>query len=263
MNDRTRTRGVSLIELLVAVAILAVALTPLLAVFVQSVKTAEHSHKKTLALNLLRDMQEEIRSKDFVDNQFTVVGGVGPKGGPATFGLETGDGYSATAAQGRQLLDDIDDYNGWCRGKECQCGGTGDDTGVSANGLCDDNSSLESYRREYYTGPGYTRYDGFTRRVQVYNIWSNVSSVQNIAQRGGGRQPWTHYMAVGMNSAKDKPFKFYDLRDQNFANLTTGARGRTDLKIVRVTVTYRGPVTPAINLQEAMVLALPISRQGN
>lgn len=238
--------GVSLVELLVALAILAIALVPLLSVFLHALKTTEHSNKRTIAINLARDMLEEIRSKEFVEP------GVSPSGGPATVGLETSDGYSATVS--RLFLDDVDDYDGWCRGQDCECGGVPPDTGTSGDGLCDDNSALEAYDGTAYQGEGYPHYMGFTRRVEVFNIHPTPDQ--------GNQQPREHRMDIGKDTArKSKKFNFYDLRAENFPNLTGNAAGNSRLKVVKVNVTYKGVATPDINIEDFALVVLPASKE--
>jgi prepilin-type N-terminal cleavage/methylation domain-containing protein len=240
--------GVSLIELLVALAILAIALVPLLSLFLHALKMTEHSNKRTIAINLARDMQEEIRSKEFAEPYENALGG------PSVVGFEeTSFGSSDTRLE---KFDDVDDYNGWCRGQDCTCV----DPQLS-DGRCVDGSPLEAYDGTTYDGRGYPLYLGFTRMVEVYNIWPNVSTTS-------GREAPEHWIALGSGSyRKDEPFNFFDLREENFPNLTSCAakgtsKGNSRLKVVKVTVTYRGVVTPDVKIEDTALVVLPISREG-
>lgn len=259
MKRRTSQYGVSLVELLVAVAILGIALTPLLSIFVHALKTAEHSNKRTIALNLARDMQEEIRSKAFVEPD--------PPAPPAgsqyyplgtsmqPFGLDSNDGYSASVA--RTKLDDVDDYDGWCRGQDCTCVAP-----QATDGRCRDNTPLEAYDGTKYEGRGYSLYQGFTRMVQVFNILPNISTV-----RGG--EPPEHSMDLGVGTYRSEdPFNFYDLRQENISKLmndpTKGGRsvkGRSRLKVIKVIVTYNGPVTAPVKVEDMALVVLPVSKE--
>lgn len=261
MRRRLRSqRGVSLVELLVAVGILAVALVPLLRLFLFALRTAEHSNKKMIAMNLARDLQEEIRSKEFADPIYTGLNGaLGATGGPTTVGLETNDTY--TAIKSRQYLDDVDDYDGWCRGQDCDCS---DATAPqNTDGRCIKGAPLEAFNGDKYRGNAYPHYFGFTRQVRVYNIYRDVTD------RLGTGDPQEHKVWIGVGTERnDKNFQFFNLQDANFRNLTGsppgqtgGARGRTPLKVIEVTVKYKGPVTPEITITDEALIALPISRQ--
>lgn len=236
--------GVSLVELLVALGILAVALTPLLSVFLHALKTSEHSNKRTIALNLVRDMQEEIRSKEFAD----------PSHSNALAGAST-IGFEETPFTGSRLIafDDVDDYDGWCRGQDCTCV----DPQLS-DGRCVDNSALEAYDGTEYRGQGYPHYLGFTRQVQVYNIFPNVSTTVASGETRRGDEPREHDMVIGGGT---RHLNFYDLRTENFKNLTGGATGTSRLKVIEVTVSYTGPTTPDIRVQDSAIIALPLSRE--
>jgi prepilin-type N-terminal cleavage/methylation domain-containing protein len=242
--------GVSLVELLVALAILAIALVPLLSLFLHALKMTEHSNKRTIAINLARDIQEEIRSREFSEPDVSALGG------PSVVGFEEAPFVIGTDSR-LTKLDDVDDYDGWCRGWHCTaCGG-----GSSGDKLCVDDSPLEAYDGTSYDGKGYPLYLGFTRMVEVYNIWPNISTTS-------GRETPEHWIEIGSGAHRQaEPFNFYDLREENFSNLTScaakgSARGNSRLKVVKVTVTYRGPVTPDINIEDTALVVLPISREA-
>lgn len=246
--------GVSLVELLVALAILAIALVPLLSLFLHALKTTEHSNKRTIAINLARDMQEEIRSREFAEPYIDALGG------PSVVGFEEGAFVPGTDSR-LTKLDDVDDYDGWCRGQDCDC------TGITS-GVCVDNSPLEAYDGTTYDGAGYPHYQGFTRMVEVFNIWPNISTAVAAGEIRKGTEPKKHEVEVGTGAYRAKePFNFYDLRTGSFSNLTTNfsnrgiARGNSRLKVVKVTVTYKGAVTPDITIEDVALVALPVSRE--
>lgn len=255
--------GVSLIELLVALAILAIALVPLLSLFLHALKMTEHSNKRTIAINLARDMQEEIRSREFAEPYENA------RSGPGVVGFE--ESPFGSSDKRFEILDDVDDYDGWCRGQDCECGQTTpdpSDTGVTSDGLCNDNSPLEAYDGTTYDGKGYPHYQGFTRMVQVFNIWPNISTTVAAGETRKGNEPREHEIEVGAGAYRAKePFNFYDLRTENFENLTGFrspdgiARGYSRLKVVKVVVTYKGAVTPDITIEDIALVALPVSRE--
>lgn len=255
-----KTDGVSLIELLVAVAILAVALIPLLGLFLQGLKATEHSHKRTIAINLARDLQEEIRSKSFTEPNPPALSGSAlyyPNGTTMLpFGFDespfgTGDTRWAK-------FDDADDYNGWCRGQDCNCSAA-----TLASGLCVNNSPLESFNGKKYTGQGYTQYQGFTRKAEVYNVFPNISTRLVAGETRRGSEPREHNLTVGSDLTT---FNFYDLRDQSIPGLRNdprkgSAQGRSRLKVVKVTVIYKGPVTPLITVEDIGLVVLPLREE--
>jgi prepilin-type N-terminal cleavage/methylation domain-containing protein len=138
MGRLHNTRGMSLIELLVAVAVLLVGIIPLLGLFLQSLQTVEKANKMTIANNLARDLSEEIRSRAFWDpdlaNSADADSYFPNTTVPEPFGLESGETF-AYGDKRIEKLDDVDDYNGWCRGTDCDC------TGKPA-GLCQDNTPI-------------------------------------------------------------------------------------------------------------------------
>jgi prepilin-type N-terminal cleavage/methylation domain-containing protein len=276
MEWRGKQQGMSLIELLVALAILGVALVPMLAVFTHALKTTEHSNRRTIAENLVRDLQEEIRSKAFSEPNPTdyLPALVGTDYYPnwttpqSTGCEECNSSKSGTKGAGvpfsttdtrLKKFNDVDDYDGWCEGSGCTTGGC--TASAIAWGLCGTNvnPAIEAYDGTPYTGKGYPHYQGFTRMVQVFNIFPNVSATK-------GREPRSHNMWLGVGTyRKASPFNFYDLRDERgFKNLTSDrrwgrARGKTDLKIVQVTVTYQGGFTPNFTIEDRALVAAPLS----
>ena len=257
MQRLRKQHGVSLIELLVAVAILAIALVPLLSIFVHALKMTEHSNKRTIAINLARDLQEEIRAKEFTEPDPPALSSdtlYFPKGTTALpFGLE--EGTFGTGDTRWTKFDDVDDYDGWCRGQDCTCV----DPQLS-DGRCKDGSPMETYDGRPYQGAGYPNYFGFTRMVEVYNIFPNVSTVVVAGETRRGGEPREHQMLVG---TEDTSFNFYDLRDDSIAGLSNdpikgSAQGKSRLKAVKITVTYKGAVTPNIGIEDIGLVVLPI-----
>ncbi len=168
---RKNERGVTLIELLVAGAILTIGLIPIVRVLMYGLQTSSRANKLTLATNLARDLSEEIRtqafSEEFVypDPQCVATDAYPRKPSIAQcFGTEAGENSATTAANGGRVsvFDDVDDYIGWCRGKECP-----------------GEPPLETFDGLQYDGTqGYPAYNGFTRRVRIHNLdikYRNVS----------------------------------------------------------------------------------------
>ena len=270
-------RGFSLIELLVALAILAIALTPLLSIFLHALKASEKANKNAIMTSLARDMAEEIRSFPFWDPNYAYDENLViqyyprapktatyPEGQPQPFGLETGDGesYDGTAGVGRLgSFDDVDDYNGWCRGENC--------TNCSdyPTGICQDDTPLESYDGRKYDGLEYNsekalpELKNYTRRVEVFNIFPHITSEFPVPE---------HQIDVDSaynTSWQDKQFLYYNYNDDIYPNLTSrneggtalSAKGITRLKIVKVTVEYNGPVVPPMGVEELNLVAAPLS----
>ena len=256
-----RERGMSLIELLVAIAILAIALTPLLSLFLHALRASEKAHKMAIANNLARDLAEEIRSQGFWDPTYSEDQIEKEKYYPINtsiqpFGVDTDDGYTVGTAR-YDALDDVDDYHGWCRGQDCDVFCVAIQAEITAGvvpagqiNLCQDDYFLETYDGGVYNGKGnYPNYPGFTRKVEVFNIYPHVTSI--IPE---------HNIQIGGDS---RPFLFYDLRESKFPNLTSdggvSARGMTRLKVIRVTVEYTGPATPDIQVEDVNLVVLPLS----
>lgn len=245
MQGNRPQRGVSLVELLVAMAILATVLTPLLGIFMQALKTSMHANRRTIARSLAREMVEEIRSKPFIDPLISLrTGTMYPRGTtPQPFGFNASgenDGTYNQAVSRLRQFDDVDDYNGWCRGPRCNC------AGVTPAGICDATLPLEDYNGTRYAGTGFAHYQGFTRQVQVFNVTPAT--------------PGTHSMEIGRGAYRDeKNFRFYDLRSEQ---MTAAANGMTNLKAIRVTVTYSGGTTPEFSIEDVALTVLPVGRDS-
>jgi prepilin-type N-terminal cleavage/methylation domain-containing protein len=245
------TRGMSLIELLVAVAILLVGIIPLLALFLQGLQTLEKSNKMVIANNLARDLSEEIRSRAFWDPTFaydpvqrdtyfpnTTV--------PQPFGFS---GTYNTASARIAQLDYVDAYNGWCRGVNCDC------TGKPA-GLCQTNAPLETYDgKKYGVDAGYPALPGFTRSVSVFNI---IPTSKDIVYPNFT----THLVKITLpNTTSMTPFRFYNLQDSQLLNpAIRGVPGRTYVKVIQVTVTYQGHVVPYIRVDDVSTTGISLGR---
>ncbi|MFH1238665.1 MAG: prepilin-type N-terminal cleavage/methylation domain-containing protein [bacterium] len=106
-------KGLTLVEILIAIVILAVALVPLIGVFTSGVKQSGVSQKMTIAYNLGQDLMEEIRSKQFDENILnpTVPNQLGPERREYR--------YSTT-----NPYDDVDDYNGYSESPPTEEDGT-------------------------------------------------------------------------------------------------------------------------------------------
>ena len=285
MEWRRKSQGVSLVELLVALAILGVALIPLLGVFTHALKTTEHSNKRTLAINLARDLQEEIRSRAFAEPDLPTLGsGLSPYFPNGTTPFPFGCEECASAAFGASdqrlaRFDDVDDYDGWCEGKDCKdsdttCSATKKTWGLCGTGI---HPNLQAYDGEQYIGQGYPRYQGFTRRVEVFNIFQNASTAVTAGQSRGGWDPLRHNMLIGLPTGDpprrpSKPFNFYYLSNNALIgndtvflrarNHPTAVKHLTRLKVVKVTVTYTGAVTPDIKLEDVALATMPVSKES-
>ena len=269
-------RGMSLVELLVALAILAVALTPLLGIFMHGIRTAEKANKLTIAMSLARDMTEEIRSLPFWDPYYSIEGHSKNRYLPIGTTMQPGFGYDKNGATATYLtaksrseqLDDVDDYNGWCRGKKCVCP-TGTPAGICGTTPTDIEAgmsldALDATKFKFDGQSGRPKYDGFTQSVRVYNI-----SLKNIT----GQHEINFNIPSTYSTPQWKDFLFYDLRDEaKLHNMTMirkrdgtkqFARGRTRLKLIEVTVTYDGPLAAGVSYTDIGMAVLPISQASD
>ena len=229
MTRKRQEHGVSLVEILVAMSILLIGILPLMRLMMFSLRTGNRAHVTSVATNLARSMGEEIRMKAFSE-EFTVefedAGGdpdlYYPKTAtPQSFGLEAGETVFNVGDARFLLFDDVDDYNNWCRGRECNC------TGIVPAALCD-TSPLETYDGHQLNGTnGYPDYTRYTRRVRVFNV-----TVNNF---------YTYRRAPYENlSSMEIPINRYNFEESNYPNLTGGTTGSSPLKLIEVTVSYRG-----------------------
>ncbi len=265
--------GFSLIELLVAIAILGVALTPLLGIFTHGLKVAEKANKLTLATSLARDMTEEIRSLPFWEPNNSINGVSKDTYFPATnvpqsFGFEEGT-YDVNKSRSEQL-DDVDDYNGWCRGPKCDC--TGKPAGICKPDTPTNPSVLEAMSKlepavadsfKYNGVNGRPNYPGLTQSVRVYNI--------SLKHLNDEHQIDFNIPVVYQGSTPSKKdFLYYDLRDAARLRTMTMIRekgmtpkraaGLTRVKIIEVTVQYDGQIAAGIKYTDIGMSVLPVSQ---
>ncbi len=67
MHRRNRQRGFTLIEIIIATAVMALALVAVLQVFSLGVSSARRSQKSTIAVTLARNVMEEVASRDLLE----------------------------------------------------------------------------------------------------------------------------------------------------------------------------------------------------
>jgi type II secretory pathway pseudopilin PulG len=226
---KNRERGLSLVELLVAITVLLLGVVPLMRLFMFSLRTGNRAHKMSVATNLARGIAEEIRTKAFSE-EFTVGFADDPDyyypntTTSQSFGLEETFGTSDVRFN---VFDDVDDYNNWCRGRDCDC------TGITPATLCA-TSTPETHDGHPYDGSdGYPDYNGFTRRIQVFNLFV-------LPELTYERTPYE-------NISTPILINRFNFEESNFPNLTVNddgvhALGHTPLKVIDVMVTYRAPV---------------------
>jgi prepilin-type N-terminal cleavage/methylation domain-containing protein len=229
MTIQQQKRGVSLVEILVAITILLIGILPLLRLMVFSLRTGNRAHVTSVATNLARGMGEEIRMKAFSEEftiEFEEAGGdpdlyYPNTTTPQSFGLEAGETAFNVGDPRFLLFDDVDDYNNWCRGRECDC------TGIVPAALCD-TSPLETHDGHPLNGTnGYPDYTRYTRRVRVFN--ATVDDYYTYR-----RAPYENLSTVELSIHR------YNFEESNYSNLTTNATGRSPLKLIEVTISYRG-----------------------
>lgn len=242
-------QGVSLVELLVAVAILVTGLVPLLRVIMYGLETGNRASKMTIATNLARDLAEEMRTQAFSE-EFVYGSSECPinqvynknPGNPQCFGPDSGEDVATAANGGRiAVLDDVDDYDGWCRGKDCP----------------GSYQPLETYDGYLYSGSeGYPPYFGFTRKVRVHNLDVGADRVLHEFRA----DPFETYTSTDSTQF----IKRYDFT--NWSTLTvkkdgTDATGLTPLKRIEITVTYDGPTVGGIEVVDVSYVVMPYVKE--
>ena len=247
----TKERGMTLIEVLVAAAILLVGIVPLVRVLMFGLETGNRAHKMTIATNLARDLAEEIRIQAFSEEYVYPspqcnINNVYPKITDVRqcFGKESGETVDTVTNGGRiNVFDDIDDYDRWCRG---DCNNTPNDAS--------DDTSLETFDGFQYNGnSGYPPYIGFTRRVRIHNI-----DVGNRHVAEFFADPFASYTTTE-NTQFIKRYNF-----ENWSALTSFdggpyALGLTPLKRIEITVTYSGPGVSDVEVVDVSYAVMPIS----
>lgn len=245
-----RQRGVSLVELLVAMTILLIGLVPMMRVFLFSLETGNRARKMTIATNLARDMSEEIRSKafseeygDYAGNSWTAVYNRDPSVAQS-FGRETGENADTTSSNGGRIkvFDDVDDYDGWCRGAGC---------GVTPV------KPLETFDGVKYGTNGLTDLTGYTRRVRVRNLFPTFQL----------QTSYNPYYRADEVTAEEYKRSVIDFKRYDFENWSSCCRfdedgndvtGKSALKIIEVTVTYQGAGMAEVRVQDLSFVTLPM-----
>lgn len=247
---RKRQRGVSLVELLVAMTILLIGLVPMMRVFLYALQTGNRARKMTVATNLARDMAEEIRTKafsneyaDYKNNSWQAVYPRDPDVAQ-TFGLETGEDADTTSSNGGRLkvFNDVDDYDGWCRGTDC---------GVTPV------KPLETFDGQVYGKEGLVNLNGYTRRVRVRNLFPKFQN----------QTTYNPYYEVGEVDQETYMKSVIDFKRYNFENWSSCCRfdedgndvtGKSALKIIEVTVIYQGPDLADVRVKDLSFTTLPM-----
>lgn len=91
-----KKKGFTLIEILIALVVLAMGITLLITMFTVGMKGVIANQARTQATNLAQDLMDEIMGKEFWDPQTQGV----------TFGYESDENV-------RSKYDDVDDYSAW------------------------------------------------------------------------------------------------------------------------------------------------------
>ena len=107
------TKGMTMVELMIAVTILLVVIVPLTKSLFSSLKGAMSFGDANIAVQLAQDLLEEIKQKKW-DETEPVGGGQAPGPTYSAIGRDTGEtNPDTTGANAAKLTwDDIDDYNG-------------------------------------------------------------------------------------------------------------------------------------------------------
>jgi len=114
--DFRRNRGITLVETVVVIAVLAVALTTVTSMLAQNTLRGAYTYDETKAIELAESIIGEIRSKRF--DESSPVGGVPPCDGVSgasacTISVNLGPEAGETSnPYTRMNFDDVDDYNG-------------------------------------------------------------------------------------------------------------------------------------------------------
>ena len=270
----TKEQGLSLVELLVASAILLIAIIPLMRVLMFGLETGNRANKLTIATNLARDMSEEIRTQAFSEEFARVkpeysLDNVYPNKDdkPQHVGKDPGEEESKTLTDGGRVrvFDDVDDYDGWCRG---DCNDTPGDTS--------DDTYLETFDGYQYSGSqGYPPYLGFTRKVRVFNLdvaerhisefqkdpfanytgTTNKNFIKRYIFENATSIKITSQFRVGTSdeiivTSTDAPL--------NVKKDKTSVEGLSPIKRIEVTVTYNGSGTKGVKVTDVSYAVMPL-----
>ena len=243
MRTQKKERGVTLVELLIAMMILLVGLVPMLRAFMFALRTGNRARKMMIATNLARDMAEEIRAQAFSEGYADYKNQSYKLYYPHTdtaqrFGLETGENADTTSTNGGRIsvFDDADDYDSWCRGSDC---GTSSVT------------ALETFDGQTYDGSGgYPNYLGFTRRVRVRNVFPSFATQTSF----NPYDPSDYENALLISR-----YDFENWSTLRFDSDGNDVTGKSSLKIIEITVSYQGPGVENVEIQDLSFITIPMT----
>jgi MSHA pilin protein MshD len=175
--------GVTLVEMVVVIVILAIALTAVTQTIGQNTISGAYTYDETKAIELAQSYLNEIKSKRFDEN--SPIGGVPPCDGVSgvsacTVNLDTELGPDSGESS-RSLYDDLDDYDDL------------DEGSGSGNALLDaegnTRSGYENFRVQVqvtYSGDVAPRSGGLTdaKKIVVTVTQPNADTLQFTAHRG-------------------------------------------------------------------------------
>lgn len=249
---KSKEQGLSLVELLIAAVILVVALVPLMRVMMYALETGSRANKMTIATNLARDLAEEIRTQAYAEDYvlFNRASGCDYRTNypvddtkPQCFGLESGEDPNQTRSKGGRIkvFDDVDDYNGWCRGRDC----------------AGDYKPLETFDGRVYDGSeGYPSYHNFTRWVRIHNLDLMSRSVKTFK-----RDPFALYTSTNYTQTI-KRYLFENWSTElifQSDNTSKRATGLSSIKRIEVIVTYDGTDTSGVEVVDVSYVVMPIT----
>jgi hypothetical protein len=153
--------------------------------------------------------------------------------------LETGESATTSPGSGRiSQFDDVDDYDGWCRGAECTT-----------------PSVLETFDGYQYDGnQGYPDYSNFTRRVTVRNLFPIPSLTYT-------RNPYASYTGVTDADVYQDTVNRFEFENWSTLRVVSGedATGRTPLKIIEIIVTYDGTGAGEVEVEDLSFAVMPVT----
>ena len=241
----------------------------MLRVFLYELHVSNRSYKMTTATTLARDLAEEIRSQHFSEEFAKYTSDAHKSKWGLTifvqddttrqdFGLEGSESHDpavTTAGGGRiRVLNDVDDYDEWCRGRDCP--GTGKD------------KPLETFDGQKYDGTdGFDDYTKvFTRRVRIRNIDVRKQEERLKAPFDGkspvrfNRYNFENWSALRCIPPKDNNFTEVQLRAFNCGvQDAIDATGLTHLKRIEVTVSVSGLGVEDLEIQDVSYAVMPLT----